>query len=134
MGYANEVGEAFRHIYPKFVVPSYGVAFVYVGCDTVDKTYREYRKSGSIVTSAKVGIDAFIWQSLASVLIPGKVIHLVASAVNHSVNSPKISSHIPTHIRTWSPTIIGLAAIPAIIHPIDSFVDYCMDNSVRKYI
>ena len=30
MGYANEVGEAFRPLFPKLVRPSYGVAFAYV--------------------------------------------------------------------------------------------------------
>ena len=37
LGYANEVGEAFGPLYPKYVRPSYAVAFLYVGCDTGDK-------------------------------------------------------------------------------------------------
>ena len=39
-GYANEVGEAFRHILPKLVGPSYGIAFLYVAGDTFDKGKR----------------------------------------------------------------------------------------------
>ena len=30
MGYANELGEAFRPNFPKMVLPSYGVSFTYV--------------------------------------------------------------------------------------------------------
>ena len=37
LGYANEVGESFRHVVPKLVRPSYGVAFGYVFCDSCDK-------------------------------------------------------------------------------------------------
>ena len=29
LGYANEVGESFRYIFPKMVTPSYGLAFAY---------------------------------------------------------------------------------------------------------
>ena len=151
MGYANEVGEAFRHMYPKFVRPSYAVAFLYVGCDTIDKTLTAYRKGGSsgnsdnLSIAAKVGLDAFIWQTFASVLIPGKIIHLVASTVNYSINRDSTKYMNSTHyklryykmtpkLKLWAPTIVGLAVIPLIIHPIDNFVDYCMDNSVRKLL
>ena len=151
MGYANEVGEAFRHIYPKYVRPSYAVAFLYVGCDTIDKTLAAFKKSGgrndinSLSIAAKVGLDAFIWQTFASVLIPGKIIHLVASTLNYSLNrnSSKYlnSTHyklryykIPPVVKLWAPTVAGLAVIPLIVHPIDVFVDYCMDNSVRKLL
>ena len=34
-GYANECGEAFRHVLPRLLVPSYGVALLYVTGDTV---------------------------------------------------------------------------------------------------
>lgn len=36
-------------------------------------------------------------------------------------------------IRRWGPTAIGLGVIPLIIHPIDTFVDVAMDNTVRKW-
>ena len=37
LGYANEVGESFRHLFPRLVKPSYGVAFAYVFADAADK-------------------------------------------------------------------------------------------------
>lgn len=34
--------------------------------------------------------------------------------------------------KRWLPVAIGLSAIPAIIHPIDDFVESMMNRSVRK--
>lgn len=77
LGYANEVGEALGPLYPRVILrnflphrviftltysildafdpqvvrPSYVIAFGYVGCDTIDKTYRSYkagRSSGEV--------------------------------------------------------------------------------------
>lgn len=48
LGYANEVGEAFRSIVPKsFVWSSYVVATGYVCADTIDKGLHVYRVSDS---------------------------------------------------------------------------------------
>ena len=44
-GYANEVGEAFRPMVPRWVLPSYGVAIVYVIADAQDKTRAAYQQS-----------------------------------------------------------------------------------------
>ena len=34
LGYTNEVGESFRYVFPRGVIPSYAVAFAYVLADT----------------------------------------------------------------------------------------------------
>ena len=34
---------------------------------------------------------------------------------------------------TASPTAVGLAVIPVIIHPLDNFVHWAMDNTVRPW-
>lgn len=39
LGYANEVGESFRHIFPRMVGPSYALAFAYTFGDVADKAY-----------------------------------------------------------------------------------------------
>ena len=43
-GYANEVGESFRYVLPRMVVPSYGVSFGYVFADARDKYLKTYKK------------------------------------------------------------------------------------------
>ena len=43
-GYANEVGEAFRHtISHRAVMMTYGVASAYVTCDAIDKGVKSYK-------------------------------------------------------------------------------------------
>lgn len=131
MGYANEVGEAFRPQFPRLVGPSYGVAFAYVGCDTLDKSISSY-KSGKCDNSEvlRVSMDTFLWQLLASVLIPGKIIHWVTHA-SQSIVSSTFKKSGP--LKKWLPTMIGLGCIPLIIHPIDTAVDNAMDLTFRKW-
>ena len=69
----------------------------------------------------KVG-DSFVytavWQTLASVLIPPIFVHrtvLLTSSVLSKTSSPPL-------VRTWAPTLAGLAIIPFICHPIDHAV------------
>ena len=46
LGYANEVGESFRYVFPIGVRPSYAIAFAYVLADTQHKFVRQYRRDG----------------------------------------------------------------------------------------
>lgn len=131
LGYANEVGEAFGPLYPKYVRPSYAVAFLYVGCDTGDKFIKSLRSGESAKETFQKTSDALIWQTLASVLIPGKIIHLVANGSTIACNTSYAQS-LPKTFRLYAPTVIGLATIPFIIHPIDHAVDYFMDSTYRK--
>lgn len=74
--------------------------------------------------------DTLLWQLLASVVIPGLTINRVCATSNYLL---KENRKMPTAIRKWTVTGIGLVAIPFIIRPIDSFVDHILDNSIRKY-
>jgi mitochondrial fission process protein 1 len=129
MGYANECGEAFRPLYPKWVGPSYAVAFAYVFGDTGSKVQQSKRSGESLTTVAQVGADCLIWQTLASVLIPGYVINLVTKGGGKLV----AKSTLPKAVRSFGPTAVGLVAIPLIIHPIDAGVHYFMDHTLRKF-
>lgn len=103
-GYANEVGEAFAAWLPPFGVPaSYAVAFAYVLVDTYDKANTAHRDAAGLRVSshytsdvegaaARVervimlltmerALDTLVWQTLASVAIPGFTIHQVVHAV-----------------------------------------------------
>mmetsp|Transcript_11673 Transcript_11673/g.25247 ORF Transcript_11673/g.25247 Transcript_11673/m.25247 type:complete len:122 (+) Transcript_11673:173-538(+) len=83
-GYANEVGESFRYQFPRGVVPSYLVSFGYCFADAASATYEviseDNEKTVSETRSREVraaiaGFDTLLWQSLASVAIPGGVIN-----------------------------------------------------------
>lgn len=72
LGYSNELGESFRPIAPKLVVPSYAVAFAYVLGDTFDKASKANvnaqaqklsdEKRRAVVADAT--IDTLLWQTM----------------------------------------------------------------------
>jgi mitochondrial fission process protein 1 len=89
-------------------------------------------------------IDTLVWQTLASVVIPGFTINTIVKCTRYFINSKRISSFVNKihnnnnnnkhvlFVQQWIPTIIGLVSIPIIIHPIDTTVDYLLDNTIRK--
>lgn len=116
LGYANEVGESFRPLIPRWAVgATYGVAGAYVTADAAWRSTVPPPGRGALVEAA----DTFIWQALASVAIPGAVINRIVWAVGH------IS---PPQLKWWAPTVVGLSSIPFIISPIDHGVDIFMDS------
>ncbi|XP_031983630.1 mitochondrial fission process protein 1 isoform X2 [Corvus moneduloides] len=155
LGYANEVGESFRPLVPVPVVwASYGVATAYVTADAIDKGRKAaavsatppHPPSHSLLTlpltpvspqahaqdPTRVGVavvDTFVWQSLASVAIPGFTINRLCAASLALLGS---LTRWPLPVRRWTTTALGLAAIPLIITPIDRTVDFLMDSSLRK--
>jgi mitochondrial fission process protein 1 len=139
MGYANEIGEAFRPLAPKFVRPSYCVAFGYVIGDTSSK-YNEYNDllgdTGSSTLQRRrvfAGVDCLAWQTLASVVLPGAVINGVTKASVAALASQQMTSLLHPKVVRYGPTGIGLLAIPFIIAPIDRGVDALMDATLRKW-
>ncbi|CAB4063476.1 MTFP1 [Lepeophtheirus salmonis] len=138
LGYANEVGEAFRAlVHVRWVRFSYGISSAYVLADTFDKSIKmnSSLKSSDPEKMKKVAVaagDTLIWQALASVIVPGFTINRICafSLMGLEKTLPKI----PLSTRKWITTFIGLATIPFIVHPIDTIVHYAMDITTRKYI
>ncbi|XP_066589666.1 mitochondrial fission process protein 1 [Prorops nasuta] len=130
LGYANEVGEAFRSIVPKPVVWfSYIVASGYVLADTCDSGIKVYKTSTSSDKNKKViaaTMDTLLWQALASIIIPGYTINRICAAVQYLQRRSRFNSK-------WIPTVVGLSSIPFIIKPIDRTVDAAMDATTRKW-
>lgn len=77
-------------------------------------------------------VDTLLWQTFASVLVPGLTINRVCAVSLLAL--AKGAPRIPLIARKWTTTVIGLAIIPFIVHPIDGLVHYGMDHSVRKYL
>ncbi|KAL5275769.1 MTFP1.2 family protein [Megaselia abdita] len=130
LGYANEVGEAFRPLVHKQIVNlSYGVSISYVLADAFDKATKEHKQSGNLKKVAIKASDVFIWQIIASVIIPGITINRVTWLTSRALKN----SGLKKEIRKIVPTVVGLASIPVIIKPIDHFVDLVMDKTFRKF-
>jgi mitochondrial fission process protein 1 len=127
-GYANEVGESFRYQFPKLVAPSYFVAFGYC---IADKNHDTEKTPFAVHDTLRATVDTLLWQSLASVMIPGAIINLIVKAGRFAVlRSPLV---LPVLLSEWLPTATGLCSIPLIVGPIDSSVDKLLDNTVRVW-
>jgi len=134
LGYANELGEAFRvWVTPFWVRASYGVASAYVVADTYDKAGKaaktplsdERQRTTKIV---HVAVDTLLWQALASVIIPGFTINRVCATTFWALGRTRLPQASVKRLTT----VAGLAVIPFIVKPIDHLVDVGMDASVRK--
>ncbi|KAF7994966.1 hypothetical protein HCN44_004438 [Aphidius gifuensis] len=135
LGYTNEVGEAFRSLIPKSLVwTSYVIASGYVISDTIHKGQKEYQKqkndnenkiSNVLLSTA----DTLLWQSFASVIVPGITINRICATVQYL---QKYSKKTAMKSR-WLSTAIGLISIPLIIRPIDRGADQAMNATFRKW-
>ncbi|KAJ8712909.1 hypothetical protein PYW08_008213 [Mythimna loreyi] len=132
LGYANEVGESFRPIFSKNVVrASYAVAFGYTLADTVDKSFKSYKRGdGPHAVVIETG-DALIWQTLASVAIPGYVINRLCF---FSTEILRKYTKVPRKTRNWVAVGVGLVSIPFIVKPIDNSTTWLMDKTYRKVV
>ena len=87
LGYANELGESFKPLIPRVAYFStYGVACAYVAADANDK----YQRDGDVAR----GVDALIWQALASVIVPGFVVNRVVATAGRATTRPLSLIHI----------------------------------------
>jgi len=134
LGYANEVGEAFRAlIHVRWVRASYGIASTYVLADTYDKGVKMSKVPGAKTKEVTIAaIDTLLWQAFASVIVPGFLINRICAA--SLIGLAKTIPGVAETARKWMVTGIGLGVIPFIVHPIDSGVHVVMDNTTRKLI
>merc|ERR1712168_364094 len=134
LGYANEVGEAFRALmHVRWVRATYGVASAYVLADTYDKGVKQSKEPGADTSRVAIAaFDTLLWQALASVIVPGFTINRICAY--SLAGMAKAIPHVAETSRKWATTGIGLGTIPFIVHPIDSLIHFVMDNTTRKYI
>jgi len=134
LGYANEVGEAFRALVSvQWVRASYGVASAYVLADTYDKADKMNKVPGSQASEVAVAaVDTLLWQAFASVIVPGFLINRICAA--SLVGLARTIPGVAETARKWMVTGIGLGVIPFIVHPIDNGVHMVMDQTTRKVI
>ena len=128
MGYANELGEAFTSYLPEWGLPaSYCVAASYVMFDTIDKGQKAFdaaEEEDKLTDTLRISTETLTWQMLASVFWPGSIIRVIVN----------MAAHMAGNDHQFLPTLVGLAAIPLIIKPIDTTVDKLMETSISKVI
>jgi fission process protein 1 len=144
MGYANECGEAFVAWLPAWGVPAtYGVAATYVLADTIDKGVKRWNKAEGeadrLNQAAAVATETITWQMLASVFWPGSFIRVVVASTNLALAKADVSAFDALaaqglDVERILPTLLGLAAIPFIVKPIDTTVDAAAEVSFAKAV
>ena len=164
LGYANEVGEAFRALVNvKFVYASYGLASAYVLADTNDKASKAKKLLGTytinlfiffllfkshlftLVSYYKLGDSEGALSKVGVAAFDTLVWQALASVIIPGFTINRICAaslfamgktipKVSLNARKWMTTGIGLGVIPFIVHPIDSLVHYGMDNTTRKWI
>lgn len=129
IAYASEVGEAVRPLVsPRIVGGLYGIAYAYVAVDVSIKSHGEFQKTdGDMNLVARKGLETFIFQSLASIVVPSVVIHTVVHLVNKKTS--KSSSRL---VARYAPTLAGLSVIPflpfLLDEPLDHLVGIAFDD------
>jgi fission process protein 1 len=114
---------------------TYAVAFGYVFMDVIDKANKTYKseKLKSVESpmnrTAAMATDCFLWQTFASVLVPGFTINRICKLSSFLLNKTEVKAIVRANkVLT---TAIGLSSIPFIIHPIDHACHVVMDKTVR---
>ncbi|EDO41135.1 predicted protein [Nematostella vectensis] len=137
LGYANEVGEAFKsHVPRTLYYGSYLLASSYCLADSVSKGKHIYEEKTYLPVSLRrrytveTIAEAAVWQGLASVIIPGFTINRICLASGYVLC--RVGRNIPLRAQTWITTVIGLSMIPVIIKPIDRGVDQVMELTLNK--
>jgi len=148
LGYANECGEAFRaFIGAHGVFLTYVIASGYVVSDSIYQGAKVAKEDVSINENAKnmrvmvTAMESLLWQSLASVAIPGFTINRMVALAHYSLDQMYktdlwhgVSADITSQVDHWGPTLFGLAMIPLIVRPIDTTVEDSFERYVRPPI
>jgi mitochondrial fission process protein 1 len=127
LAYASEVGESFRHVFPKIVKPLYALSIGYVFGDIGVKYYNAKHKNSEYLKWYM--IDLSLWHLGASLVLPAVVINRYI----HTVTNVLAKRNLNTKLLKFFPLLSALVLIPFIVHPLDHFTDYAMDNTFRKY-
>ena len=135
LAYASECGEALRPVVkPGWVRASYALSWAYVGVDTALQTTDHWTKTHNKKQTAIRCADTALFHSVASMALPAFTIHTVVRQSDKLLNMPSavtLFKTLPPRVRLALPTLLGLATIPFIVHPLDEFTHWVMDRTVR---
>ncbi|KAJ8902417.1 hypothetical protein NDN08_006822 [Rhodosorus marinus] len=112
LGYANEIGESFkRFVSRRSYLASYLTSSGYVVADACYQCQKELERDsgeGSRIRVALQAGDSLIWQSLASVIVPGITINRIVALTSSACKLGRVGKSASAVL----PTIVGLASIP----------------------
>ncbi|KAF9055057.1 hypothetical protein BDZ89DRAFT_1097806 [Hymenopellis radicata] len=134
IAYTSDVGEAFRPVVPPWVVTAaYGVSWLYLAGDVSYESYKAHRRGPTAVEAAYlseptrlslVAVQRAAFQSIASMALPAFTIHTaVKQAKKAFVNTKNV------RVKTWGPTMTGLAIVPALPYLFDHPVEVATERA-----
>ncbi|KAH9850088.1 mitochondrial 18 KDa protein-domain-containing protein [Lenzites betulinus] len=132
IAYTSDVGEAFRPVvHPAVVTAAYGVSWLYLAGDVGYETYKAHRRGPSALEVANfseptrlsmVAVKRAVFQSVASMALPAFTIHTAVKQAKKAfvnVQNPRV--------KTWGPTVTGLAIVPVLPYLFDKPVEHVTD-------
>ncbi|RXW21184.1 hypothetical protein EST38_g4674 [Candolleomyces aberdarensis] len=143
IAYTSDIGEAFRPVVPPWIVTAaYGVSWLYLSGDVAYESYKAHHRGPTPIEAvnfseptrlAIAAVQRATFQSVASMALPALTIHtLVAQSKKAFVNAKS------PRIKTWGPTVTGLAIVPILPylfdHPVEHVTDRAFDWIRQKLI
>ncbi|KAF9818357.1 hypothetical protein IEO21_02872 [Rhodonia placenta] len=132
IAYTSDIGEAFRPVVPPAIVTAaYGISWLYLAGDVGYEAYKAHRRGPSPLEAAhfseptRVGMIAVkraVFQSIASMALPAFTIHTAVKQAKKAfvnVKNPRV--------KTWGPTVSGLAIVPVLPYLFDKPVEHATD-------
>ncbi|KAJ2984478.1 hypothetical protein NUW54_g10496 [Trametes sanguinea] len=132
VAYTSDVGEAFRPVvHPAVVTAAYGISWLYLAGDVGYETYKAHRRGPTPMEAATfseptrlsmVAVKRAVFQSVASMALPAFTIHTAVKQAKKAfvnVQNPRVKS--------WGPTVTGLAIIPVLPYLFDKPVEHATD-------
>ncbi|KAI0650110.1 mitochondrial 18 KDa protein-domain-containing protein [Trametes meyenii] len=132
IAYTSDVGEAFRPVvHPAVVTAAYGISWLYLVGDVGYETYKAHRRGPSALEAANfseptrlsmVAVKRAVFQSVASMALPAFTIHTAVKQAKKAfvnVQNPRV--------KTWGPTVTGLAIVPVLPYLFDKPVEHVTD-------
>ncbi|KAJ6510088.1 mitochondrial 18 KDa protein-domain-containing protein [Mycena vitilis] len=133
IAYTSDIGEAFRPVVPPWVVSAaYGVSWLYLAGDVSYESYKARRRGPTALEAAhfsepvRIGLTAVeraTFQSVASMALPALTIHTAVKQAKKAFDKVK-----SPRLRTWGPTVTGLAIVPVLPYLFDEPVEHVTDR------
>jgi Ca2+-binding EF-hand superfamily protein len=106
------------------------------------RSWRQVTVESIDVTDARTlvaGLDALLWQLLASIAMPGFSINRIvtfAEAVCQAAAPAVEAAYHPGvgQLLSVLPTVIGLASISVVVHPLDALADEFFNITLRRHV
>ncbi|CDZ96671.1 Uncharacterized conserved protein [Phaffia rhodozyma] len=137
VAYTSDVGESFRPVVPPWVVTAgYGVSWAYLIGDVSYETYKAKKHGPNALEAANfsettrlslLASKRAVFQGVASMALPAFTIHTVVKQSGRlfvNVKNPRL--------KTWGPTLTGLAVVPLLPYLFDEPVEHATDYAWKK--